>query len=155
MRGEKVRLSRELRAQLAKDTAALKNLESKIKSREKREILKVSREECLYSIKIILLREKKLEIGDKLTGMHGNKGILSAILPNEDMPYTEEGEPLEIIISNLSVYGRLNLGQVSESYLSKLCYQSELLIKDPYTSKAKLERLYELMNHDVDLSFDD
>lgn len=155
LRGEKVRLSRELRAQLVKDMVALKNLESKIKLREKREILKVSKEECLYSIKIILLREKKLEIGDKLTGMHGNKGILSAILPNEDMPYTEEGEPLEIIISNLSVYGRLNLGQVSESYLSKLCYQSELLIKDPYTSRTKLEKLYELMNYDVNLSFDD
>ena len=153
--GEKVRLSRELRAQLVKDMAALKQLREDVKLREKREVLKVSKQECLYSIKVVLLREKRLEIGDKLTGMHGNKGILSAILPDQDMPYTEEGQPLEIIISNLSVYGRLNLGQVSESYLSKLCYLSELLINDPYVSKAKLTKLYELINHDVDLNLDD
>lgn len=153
--GEKVRLSRELRAQLVKDTTALMQLRKDVELREKRKVLKVSKRECLYSIKVVLLREKRLEIGDKLTGMHGNKGILSAILPNQDMPYTEEGQPLEIIISNLSVYGRLNLGQVSESYLSKLCYLSELLINDPYVSKAKLTRLYELINHDVNLSLDD
>lgn len=109
-------------------------------------MFKVSKQECLFSVKVILLREKKLEVGDKLTGMHGNKGILSAILPDEDMPYTEEGMPLEIIISNLSVYGRLNLGQVSESYLSKLCRDSELLLRDPYTQEGKLKKLYELIN---------
>ena len=71
-------------------------------------------------------RIRKVTVGDKLAGRHGNKGVISRIVPVEDMPYLEDGTPVDIIISPLSVLARMNLGQLLEAHLgwaaSKLGY---------------------------------
>ncbi|MFC1756683.1 DNA-directed RNA polymerase subunit beta [Patescibacteria group bacterium] len=71
----------------------------------------------IKEIKIELAQLRKVSVGDKLAGRHGNKGVISKILPEEDMPYLEDGTPLDIILNPLGIAGRMNLGQVLENHL--------------------------------------
>ena len=79
-------------------------------------------------IKVTIAQLRKINIGDKLTGRHGNKGLIAKILPLEDMPFTEDGEPVDMVLSPLGIPSRMNLGQVFEAQLGlaaeKLNYQA-------------------------------
>lgn len=79
-------------------------------------------------IKVKVAQTRKITIGDKLAGRHGNKGVISKVVPVEDMPYLKDGTPIDIIISPLSVISRMNLGQLLETHLgwtaSKLDYKA-------------------------------
>lgn len=68
-------------------------------------------------IKVSVAQLRKVKVGDKLAGRHGNKGVISKIVPAQDMPYLEDGTPVDIIISPLSVIARMNLGQIMETHL--------------------------------------
>ncbi len=68
-------------------------------------------------VKIYIAIKRKLSVGDKMAGRHGNKGVLSRILPEEDMPYTEDGTPVEIVLNPLGVPSRMNIGQILEIHL--------------------------------------
>jgi len=71
----------------------------------------------LQEIKVLVAQSMKIVVGDKLSGRHGNKGVISKVVPVEDMPYTEDGEPIDIIISPTSVISRMNVGQLLETHL--------------------------------------
>ena len=68
-------------------------------------------------ILITVAQVRNVSVGDKLSGRHGNKGVISRILPEEDMPYTEEGQPVDIILTPLGVPSRMNIGQILELHL--------------------------------------
>lgn len=68
-------------------------------------------------VRVFIAKKRKISIGDKLAGRHGNKGVISVILPEEDMPYSEDGEPIDIIFNPLGVPSRMNVGQVLETHL--------------------------------------
>jgi DNA-directed RNA polymerase subunit beta len=68
-------------------------------------------------VKIYVAVKRKLSVGDKMAGRHGNKGVLSRILPVEDMPYFEDGTPVDIVLNPLGVPSRMNVGQVLETHL--------------------------------------
>ena len=68
-------------------------------------------------VKIHIARKRKLQVGDKMAGRHGNKGVVARIVPEEDMPYLPDGTPVEIILNPLGVPSRMNLGQVLETHL--------------------------------------
>jgi DNA-directed RNA polymerase subunit beta len=68
-------------------------------------------------VKVYIAIKRKLSVGDKMAGRHGNKGVLSRILPEEDMPYTEDGTPVEIVLNPLGVPSRMNVGQILETHL--------------------------------------
>ena len=68
--------------------------------------------------KVYLAKKCKIEVGDKLSGRHGNKGVVSKIVPEEDMPYHEDGSRVDIILSPLSIPSRMNIGQVKEAVLA-------------------------------------
>ncbi len=61
--------------------------------------------------------KRKLSVGDKMAGRHGNKGVISRILPEEDMPYLPDGTPVEIVLNPLGVPSRMNVGQILETHL--------------------------------------
>jgi DNA-directed RNA polymerase subunit beta len=65
--------------------------------------------------------KRKLQPGDKMAGRHGNKGVISKIIPMEDMPYTEEGTPVDIVLNPLGVPSRMNVGQILETHLGWAC----------------------------------
>ncbi len=67
--------------------------------------------------KVTIAQKRKISIGDKVSGRHGNKGIISIIVPEEDMPFTEDGKPVDIILNPLGVPSRMNLGQLYETML--------------------------------------
>ena len=67
--------------------------------------------------KVYIAQKRKISIGDKMSGRHGNKGIVSIIVPEEDMPYTSNGETVDIILNPLGVPSRMNLGQLYETML--------------------------------------
>ena len=74
-------------------------------------------------VRVFIAEKRKISIGDKLAGRHGNKGVISVILPEEDMPYTEDGEPIDIIFNPLGVPSRMNVGQLLEAHLGWAAYK--------------------------------
>ncbi|MDD3293422.1 MAG: DNA-directed RNA polymerase subunit beta [Geobacteraceae bacterium] len=68
-------------------------------------------------VKVYVAIKRKLQVGDKMAGRHGNKGVVSRILPEEDMPYMEDGRPVEIVLNPLGVPSRMNVGQILETHL--------------------------------------
>jgi DNA-directed RNA polymerase subunit beta len=71
----------------------------------------------IYRIKVFLAQVRKIQVGDKISGRHGNKGIISRIMPQEDMPYLPDGKPIDIILNPLGVPSRMNVGQLYECLL--------------------------------------
>ncbi len=68
-------------------------------------------------VRVAVAQERKITAGDKMAGRHGNKGVVSKVVPIEDMPYLEDGTPIDIILNPLGVPGRMNIGQVLETHL--------------------------------------
>jgi DNA-directed RNA polymerase subunit beta len=97
----------------------------KVFSRDKGDKLDVG---VIKQIHVEVAQIRKISVGDKLAGRHGNKGVISKILPVEDMPYLEDGTPVDIILNPLGVASRMNIGQILETHLgwaaSKLGYQA-------------------------------
>ena len=96
----------------------LKILEEKLD----REIEKIQRGDELSPglaqlVKVRIARKRKLQVGDKMAGRHGNKGVVAKIVPEEDMPYLEDGTPVDIVLNPLGIPSRMNLGQVLETHL--------------------------------------
>ncbi len=87
---------------------------------------------------------RKITVGDKLAGRHGNKGIISKIIPSCDMPYLIDGTPLDIIISPLSVLARMNLGQLLESYLGYAATKLNITVAVPAFEKISEDKIVNL-----------
>ena len=83
------------------------------------------------SVQVFLVSKRKIQLGDKMSGRHGNKGIVSCILPPQDMPFVQDGSPLDIVLNPLGVPSRMNVGQVLEclfGFASKMLCQNYRLI---------------------------
>ncbi|MDD5294641.1 MAG: DNA-directed RNA polymerase subunit beta, partial [Patescibacteria group bacterium] len=91
-----------------------KVVDIKIFSREEGDKLSAG---VLKSIQISVANLRKIQVGDKMAGRHGNKGVISKIVPVEDMPYMEDGTPVDIILSPLGIISRMNLGQLLETHM--------------------------------------
>jgi DNA-directed RNA polymerase subunit beta len=72
-------------------------------------------------VKVFVAVKRKLQPGDKMAGRHGNKGVISRIVPMEDMPYLEDGQPVDIVLNPLGVPSRMNVGQILETHLGWAC----------------------------------
>jgi len=68
-------------------------------------------------VKVLVAIKRKLQVGDKMAGRHGNKGVISCILPEEDMPYLDDGTPVDVVLNPLGVPSRMNVGQILEAHL--------------------------------------
>ena len=68
-------------------------------------------------VKVYIAMKRKLSVGDKMAGRHGNKGVIARIVPEEDMPYLPDGTPVEIVLNPLGVPSRMNVGQILETHL--------------------------------------
>ena len=75
----------------------------------------------LEMVKVYVAAKRQLSVGDKMAGRHGNKGVISRIVPEEDMPFLEDGTPVDVLLNPLGVGKRMNVGQVLESYLGWAC----------------------------------
>ena len=94
--------------------------------------------------------KRKLQPGDKMAGRHGNKGVISKIIPIEDMPYTEEGTPVDIVLNPLGVPSRMNVGQILETHLGWACRGLGRQIGDllqQYQENGKIDVLKRKLKH--------
>ena len=100
-------------------------------------------------VKVYIAMKRKVSVGDKMAGRHGNKGVISRILPEEDMPYVADGTPMDIVLNPLGVPSRMNIGQILETHLgwaSKCLGASvrELVEKNlsPNTVRDRIKKIY-------------
>jgi DNA-directed RNA polymerase subunit beta len=113
----------------------------------------------LKIVKVYLAVKRRIQPGDKMAGRHGNKGVISRIVPVEDMPYLEDGTTVDIVLNPLGVPSRMNIGQVLETHLGWAAKGLGLKIGKMIDSKAKPKELREYLDkiyntdasHDVDL----
>ena len=91
--------------------------------------------------KVYLAKKRKLKVGDKLAGRHGNKGIVAKIVPDADMPYLEDGTPMDIILNPLGVPSRMNLGQIFETVLGWAGEKLNMKFATPIFDGAKSDQI--------------
>jgi len=119
----------------------------KIFSREKGDKLMAG---VIKAIQVEVAQFRKVAVGDKLAGRHGNKGVISKILPEEDMPHLEDGTPVDIILNPLGVASRMNVGQILETHLgwaaNKLGYRA---YSPPFSGVTEEEIKQELKKADL------
>lgn len=112
----------------------------KIFSRDKGDKLQPG---VIKSIQIEIASLRKIQVGDKLAGRHGNKGVIAKILPVEDMPYLEDGTPVDIILNPLGVASRMNIGQILEMHLGWAAHKLNYIAITPALSGATEQEIKE------------
>ncbi|MEC7271517.1 MAG: DNA-directed RNA polymerase subunit beta [Pseudomonadota bacterium] len=100
----------------------------------------------LSVIKVYLAVKRKIQAGDKLAGRHGNKGVISSIIPVEDMPYDEKGEPVDIVLNPLGVPSRMNVGQILETHLGLAAKGLGSKIDEMMKSNQKMDSVKKVLN---------
>ncbi len=95
-------------------------------------------------VRVYIAQKRKISIGDKMAGRHGNKGVISRILPEADMPFMADGTPLQIVLNPLGVPSRMNIGQVLEVHLGLVCKQLGWKIATPVFDGATESDIKEL-----------
>ena len=96
-------------------------------------------------IRVYIAQKRKIQVGDKMSGRHGNKGVISLILPQEDMPYLPDGTPVDIMLNPQGVPSRMNLGQVLEMHLGMAAKKLNVHVATPVFDGAKTEDIAEMM----------
>ncbi len=96
-------------------------------------------------VRVYIAQKRKISVGDKMAGRHGNKGVVSRILPPEDMPFLADGTPLDIVLNPLGVPSRMNIGQVLEVHLGIACRKLGMKIMTPVFDGAKETDILELL----------
>ncbi len=96
-------------------------------------------------VRVYIAQKRKISVGDKMAGRHGNKGVISRVLPRYDMPFLADGTPLQILLNPLGVPSRMNIGQVLEVHLGLVCKQLGWKIATPVFDGATGDEIKELL----------
>nr|MCR5738499.1 DNA-directed RNA polymerase subunit beta [Lachnospiraceae bacterium] len=110
------------------------------------------------SVRVYIAQKRKISVGDKMAGRHGNKGVVSRVLPVEDMPFLPNGRPLDIVLNPLGVPSRMNIGQVLEIHLSLAAKALGFNVSTPIfdgATEADITETLALANDYVNLPFDE
>ena len=96
-------------------------------------------------IRVYIIQKRKIQVGDKMSGRHGNKGVISLILPQEDMPYLPDGRPVDIMLNPQGVPSRMNLGQILELHMGMAAKKLGVHIATPVFDGAHIDDIEEIM----------
>ena len=96
-------------------------------------------------IRVYIAQKRKIQVGDKMAGRHGNKGVISLILPEEDMPYLPDGTPVDIMLNPQGVPSRMNLGQILELHLGMAAKKLGVHVATPVFDGAKIKDIEDMM----------
>ncbi|WP_215740495.1 DNA-directed RNA polymerase subunit beta [Mesomycoplasma hyorhinis] len=97
-------------------------------------------------IKVFIAQKRKIKVGDKMAGRHGNKGVISLVLPVEDMPFLEDGTPIDILLNPQGIPSRMNIGQILEMHLGMVAKKLDIKFVCPVFDGVKLDKMKELFN---------
>jgi DNA-directed RNA polymerase subunit beta len=107
-------------------------------------------------VKVYIAIKRKLQVGDKMAGRHGNKGVISRILPEEDMPYLQDGTPVDVVLNPLGVPSRMNVGQILETHLGwgarVLGAQLRYMLEEKFGVNAMRDHVKKIFDGDEDLA---
>ncbi|MEN3183644.1 MAG: DNA-directed RNA polymerase subunit beta [Atribacterota bacterium] len=98
-------------------------------------------------VKVYVAQKRKITVGDKMAGRHGNKGVIARILPEEDMPYLPDGTPVDIVLNPLGVPSRMNIGQILETHLGWVANKERKFLASPPFDGAREEEILEAMRN--------
>jgi DNA-directed RNA polymerase subunit beta len=101
----------------------------------------------IRQVKVYVATKRKLQVGDKMAGRHGNKGVVSKIVPEGDMPYLNDGTAIEIILNPLGVPSRMNMGQLLETHLGYAARKAGIYVKTPVFEGFPESRIWEMMKN--------
>ena len=96
-------------------------------------------------VRVYIVQKRKISEGDKMSGRHGNKGVISKILPVEDMPFLADGTPIDILLSPMGVPSRMNIGQILEVHLGLACRKLQMRVATPVFDGVSNEELFDIM----------
>ena len=96
-------------------------------------------------VRVYIAQKRKISVGDKMAGRHGNKGVISLILPEEDMPYTADGRPVDILLNPLGVPSRMNIGQILEMHLGIAAKNLGIYVATPVFDGATREEIVDAL----------
>ncbi|KRT77438.1 MAG: DNA-directed RNA polymerase subunit beta, DNA-directed RNA polymerase subunit beta [Armatimonadetes bacterium CSP1-3] len=96
-------------------------------------------------VRVYVAQKRKITVGDKMAGRHGNKGVISVILPEEDMPYLPDGTPVDLVLNPLGVPSRMNVGQVLETHLGWAADKLGVWVESPVFDGPKEEEIRQLL----------
>ena len=96
-------------------------------------------------IRVYIIQKRKIQVGDKMSGRHGNKGVISLILPQEDMPYLPDGTPVDIMLNPQGVPSRMNFGQILEIHMGMACKKLGVHVATPVFDGAHINDIQEMM----------
>jgi len=96
-------------------------------------------------IRVYIAQKRKISVGDKMAGRHGNKGVISLVLPSEDMPYKEDGTPIDILLNPLGVPSRMNIGQILEMHLGAAAEKLNIHVATPVFAGATREEIIDAL----------
>ena len=96
-------------------------------------------------VRVYIIQKRKIQVGDKMSGRHGNKGVISLILPEEDMPYLPDGTPVDIMLNPQGVPSRMNIGQILELHMGMACKKLNTYIATPVLDGAKEDDIKKMM----------
>ncbi len=96
-------------------------------------------------VEVSVAQLRKISVGDKLAGRHGNKGVISTVLPEEDMPYTADGRPVDVILNPLGVVSRMNLGQILETHLGLAANKLGIKVATPVFDGVSVDKIREML----------
>ncbi len=99
----------------------------------------------MHQVKVYVASKRKLQVGDKMAGRHGNKGVVSKIVPVADMPYMEDGTSIEVILNPLGVPSRLNMGQLFETHLGFAAKRGKFHVATPVFEGFPEDQIWEMM----------
>jgi len=97
-------------------------------------------------VKVYVAQKRKITVGDKMAGRHGNKGVIARILPEEDMPFLPDGTPVDIVLNPLGVPSRMNIGQILETHLGWIANRERKFVASPPFDGAKEWEILEALN---------
>ncbi len=96
-------------------------------------------------VRVYIAQKRKIQVGDKMAGRHGNKGVISLILPEEDMPYLADGTPVDILLNPLGVPSRMNLGQILEMHLGAAAEKLNIYVSTPVFEGAERNEIIDAL----------
>ncbi len=96
-------------------------------------------------IRVYIAQKRKIQVGDKMAGRHGNKGVISLVLPSEDMPYMADGTPIDILLNPLGVPSRMNIGQILEMHLGAAAKELNVYMATPVFDGANREEIIDAL----------
>jgi DNA-directed RNA polymerase subunit beta len=99
----------------------------------------------IMQIQVFVAQMRKIQVGDKLGGRHGNKGVIARILPAEDMPFTEDGTPIDIVLNPLGIPSRMNIGQLFETHLGMAAHALGMKVASPSFDGVPIQKIQDLL----------